>query len=144
MDRVEHPTDIQYPYFQGRTCLPSLNASTPCTFGGYPQYVVNVSNAAQIGDAIRFAKDKNMRLVIKNTGHDISGKSTGAGALSIWTHNLKQLDFIEHLEDEDYQGPAVRAQAGVELSEFYQFAEDHGVTLVGGECDVSIPDLEDT
>lgn len=70
------------------------------------------------------------------TGHDISGKSTGAGSLSIWTHNLKKLDFITSYESENYQGPAVRAEAGVQLNEYYQFAKDNGVTVVGGECDV--------
>lgn len=70
------------------------------------------------------------------TGHDISGKSTGAGSLSIWTHNLKKQDFIAPYESEIYQGPAVRAEAGVQIEEYYQFAKDNGVTVVGGECDV--------
>ncbi|KAL1960964.1 hypothetical protein VTO42DRAFT_4852 [Malbranchea cinnamomea] len=37
---------------------------------------------------------RETRLTIKNTGHDFSGKSAGAGSLSIWTHNLKDIEFI--------------------------------------------------
>jgi len=68
----------------------------------------------------------------------VSGRSTGAGSLSIWTHNLKKQEFIERYEGGGYQGPAVKAQAGVQINEYYQFAKDHGVTVVGGECDVGI------
>jgi hypothetical protein len=54
--------------------------------GGYPAYVVNATNVAQIQSSVAFAKTNNIRIVIKNTGHDFLGKSLGAGALSIWTH----------------------------------------------------------
>ena len=49
-------------------------------------YVVNVSTVAHVQAAVNFARNSGARLVIKNTGHDFSGKSGGAGALSVWTH----------------------------------------------------------
>jgi hypothetical protein len=54
--------------------------------GGHPIYVVNVSNVGHIQAAIDFARSRHIRLVIKNTGHDMSGRSLGAGALLVWTH----------------------------------------------------------
>jgi FAD/FMN-containing dehydrogenase len=136
---VVHPTDIVYPYFQGFSCLPTLNASTPCTNGGSPEYAVNVSNPDQIAAALKFARKKNIRLVIKNTGHDVNGKSTGAGSLSVWTHNLKKINFIAHYSDGYYTGPALKVGAGVSLEEYYRAAKNYGVTVVGGECSVSSP-----
>ncbi|KAF2195140.1 FAD-binding domain-containing protein [Zopfia rhizophila CBS 207.26] len=133
--RVKHPTDIIYQYFQGTSCEPSTNPSTPCTRGGTPEYVVNVSSAAQISSAIKFAKEKNVRLVVKNTGHDVSGKSTGAGSLSIWTHNLKKIEYLPDFKNDYYSGPAMRVGAGVSLYEYYTAADVNNVTAVGGECD---------
>jgi FAD/FMN-containing dehydrogenase len=37
---------------------------------GFPEYVVNVSTAAQVQLAVNFARNLNIRLVIKNTGHE--------------------------------------------------------------------------
>lgn len=41
-----------------------------CTLGGFPEYVVNVTSAAQVQLAVNFARNLNIRLVIKNTGHE--------------------------------------------------------------------------
>lgn len=47
---------------------------------------MNVSTVADIQAGVKFAREQQVRLVIKNTGHDMSGKSLGGGSLSIWTH----------------------------------------------------------
>jgi hypothetical protein len=116
--------------------LPTTNSSTPCTIGGSPLYSINVSYPSQISAGIQFARNENIRLVIKNTGHDISGKSTGAGSLSIWTHNLKSISFISNYSSPYYTGPVMKVGAGVELEEYYKAAKNYGVTAVGGECSV--------
>lgn len=41
-----------------------------CTLGGFPEYVGNVTSAAQVQLAVNFARNLNIRLVIKNTGHE--------------------------------------------------------------------------
>ncbi|EEA26652.1 hypothetical protein TMatcc_005071 [Talaromyces marneffei ATCC 18224] len=131
---MDDPTSIMWPLFQGRTCLPSsYNITGTCTLGGYPSYAVNASNVAQIQLAVNFARNLNLRLVVKNTGHDFSGKSSGAGALSIWTHHLKSLSFVPNYSDGTYSGPAVKMGSGIQAYEVYQFAHAHGVTVVGGE-----------
>ena len=73
------------------------------------------------------------QLVVKNTGHDFSGKSTGAGALGIWTHHLKEIDYIANYQSSSYQGPAVKLGAGVQAFEIYEKANELGFTFVGGE-----------
>ncbi|KAJ4305798.1 hypothetical protein N0V90_001330 [Kalmusia sp. IMI 367209] len=137
--RIEDPTSIRALLFQGQTCLPPsfapafLYAKKTCTMGGYPAYTVNVTNVAQIQLAVRFAKVHNIRLVIKNTGHDFLAKSTGMGGLNIWTHHLKQTRFNDEKYGDEQTGPAVRLGAGVQVFEAYELAKRHNVSLVGGE-----------
>ena len=61
------------------------------------------------------------------------GKSTGKGALSIWTHNLKTIDFLDY-NSSTYSGKAIKMGAGVQAFEAYEAASAHGLKIVGGEC----------
>lgn len=125
-----------FPLYQGRTCLPRLDPNATCELGSYPSYVMNVSTVAHVQVALNIARNLNIRLVIKNTGHDYLGKSLGAGALSIWTHNLKDLQFIPNYKsDSGYQGSAFKVAAGVTVREIYQAAERYNVTVTGGICE---------
>jgi hypothetical protein len=103
---------------------------------------VNVSNVAQVQLAVNFARNANLRLIVKNTGHDFNGKSTGAGGLGVWTHNLKDLEYIENYNGSSYQGPAVKMGAGVQAFEVYEMGEKLGFTAVGGEGKVCWQSLD--
>ncbi|ROW07640.1 hypothetical protein VPNG_06814 [Cytospora leucostoma] len=130
---MDHPTSIMSPFYQGATCMPVDGAPANCTLGGFPFYVVNATNVAQIQLAVNVARNLNLRLVIKNTGHDFAGKSAGEGALSIWTHNLKGLKYTPHFSGSKYTGPAFKMGSGVQSFEVYAAAKVNGVTVVGGE-----------
>lgn len=108
-------------------------STTSCTVGGYPEYSVAVQNVAQVQLAVNLARNLNIRLVIKNTGHDFGAKSTGAGSVSIWTHNLKNIRFYSNYSEGSYNGPAFKFGAGVQAFEVYEAAQQYGVTVVGGE-----------
>jgi hypothetical protein len=118
--------------------MPTLTSNATCTLGGYPNYSVNVSSVAQIQLGLNFARNNNLRLVIKNTGHDYIGKSSGAGALNIWTHNLKEIRFIPHFIGEGYDGPVFKAGAGVQGFEILEKAREHNVTVLAGICEVRL------
>jgi hypothetical protein len=98
---------------------------------------VNISTVGHIQLAINFARNANLRLVIKNTGHCYLGKSSGAGALSIWTHNLKDITYYPSLDVPTYSGPAMKIGAGVTVREVYREADRNGVSVLGGICEVS-------
>lgn len=123
------------PVYQGLTCQVTTDPTQSCTLGAFPYYAVNVKNVAQIQLAVNFARAANLRLVVKNTGHDFSGKSGGAGALSIWTHNLKDVKYFKQYISKGcgYDGPAFKAGAGVQAFEIYKAAYDQGLMVVGGE-----------
>lgn len=128
---------MMYPIYEGRTCLPTDDPSGTCTQGGYSSYAVQVSNVAQIQLALNFARETNLRLVIQNTGHDYNGRSTGAGAISLWMHNLKEIEFIDQYHSSEYDGPAMKVGAGVEGQELYEAVDKHGFNALAGICPVS-------
>jgi FAD/FMN-containing dehydrogenase len=116
--------------------MPSgYNYTGTCEQGAYPTYVVNVTNVAQIQLAVNFARNLNLRLVVKNTGHDFNGKASGKGALSIWTHYLKDKAYYPSYKAANgYVGPAIKVGSGVQVWEAYEYAKSLGVTVVGGEA----------
>ena len=52
------------------TCYPFTPVSQACVLGSLVVYAVNASEPADFAKTIQFAKDKNIRLVIRNTGHE--------------------------------------------------------------------------
>ncbi|KAK8081386.1 hypothetical protein PG996_000167 [Apiospora saccharicola] len=133
---VQDPTSVIAPYFQNHSCDPFTGKETPCAFGNYPVYSINVTEAPHVVAGVRFAQAKNVRLVIKNTGHDLLGKSTGQGSLSIWTHHLRSIDHITsyHGDGSPYTGGAVRFGAGVLIDDAMKWADSIGARVVVGSC----------
>ncbi|KAF2641400.1 FAD-binding domain-containing protein [Massarina eburnea CBS 473.64] len=128
----DDPTANYWPIFEGRTCtVKNDTTGSQCNIGGYPEYAIKVTNVAQIQLAINFARTANLRLVIKNTGHCYLGKSLGAGALSLWTHNLKEIDFLPNYKGPGYSGPALKLAAGVSVRDVYEAADKNNVTVLG-------------
>jgi hypothetical protein len=113
----------------------TTTSADECTLGGYPEYSVNVSTVAQIQLAVNFARNTNIRLVVKNTGHDYLGKSAGAGSLSVWMHNLKEIDYLPNYKTKGYTGKAFKVGAGVTVQEVYRAAEAQDTTVQGGICE---------
>ena len=50
------------------------------------------------------------------------GKSTGDGALAIWTHHLKDVEFLDY-HSAYYTGKAIKMGAGVQGFETYAAAD---------------------
>lgn len=132
---LDTPLDVLTQWPEGNTCLATLKttANSNCTQGGYPEYVVNATTVKHIQAAVNFARNKNLRLVIKNTGHDFGGRSVGAGALSIWVHNLKSIEFLPHYRlgsgATGFDGMAVRYGAGVESWELFNHMGAHNISV---------------
>ncbi|KAI9643577.1 hypothetical protein NHQ30_008198 [Ciborinia camelliae] len=95
------------PFFANMSCDPFTPRDAQCIIGTYVPYAVNASCVADYRATLSFAAENNIRLVIRNTGHDYMGKSTGAGAL---------------------------ACAGVQASEAQATANAQGYVVVEGDC----------
>ena len=121
------------PLFANQSCDPFQPRSGACTLGNYVRYAVNATGSADITAALKFAEKKNIRFVIRNTGHDYNGKSTGAGALAVWTHYLKKTEVL-NWNDCYYNGKALKVGAGVQGFEALAAAHQAGLVVVTGEC----------
>ncbi|KAK6063441.1 FAD-dependent isoamyl alcohol oxidase (FAD binding domain protein) [Seiridium cupressi] len=134
-----HESNMQYDAaacaeLQNDWTLSQTHPSKPCELGNYATYSINVTEAADIIAGLDFTNEHNIRLVIKNTGHDYLGKSTGVGALSLWTWNLKTTELIKNYTSSLYSGPAMKVGSGVVGGEAIEIAAAEGYRIVGGEC----------
>ena len=138
---MDDPVNTANLYWNNNSCIPfqgPLAASTAkptasCTLGNLAQYAINVVDAKSVVAGVQFAREKNIRLTVKNTGHDLLGRSMGKGSLALWTHNLKEISFVQH-RSPSYTGPAARLGAGVQVEELYEAAAANGYRAVGGSC----------
>lgn len=126
-------SSVMAPFFANQSCDPFQAESRPCELGNYVRYAVNATGVEDVKAAVAFAKEKNIRFVIRNTGHDYLGRSTGAGALAVWTHYLKDIQFLDS-SDQEYQGKAVKLGAGVQGFDILEAGREKGLVVVGGEC----------
>ncbi|CBF80472.1 hypothetical protein AN8405.2 [Aspergillus nidulans FGSC A4] len=113
------PESIDYSIFTNHSCLP------PGVDG----------NEAQIMIAMKWADDRNIRVVIKGTGHDLNGRSTGAYALSIWTHNLSHFrhDPAWRIPGTNSTADVVVLGSGNNWGSAYTAVHSINRALVGGE-----------
>lgn len=72
------PEGIDYPIYANNSCLSTdaigYQAGKGCEIGGSPIYVVNATTEGQIATAMKWATDRNIRIVVKGTGHDLNGR----------------------------------------------------------------------
>jgi hypothetical protein len=128
------------------TCLNSgcaLLESSPeetlyanCSLGRLASYYVDIRETAQISAALRFANVHNIRLSVKNTGHDFFGRSSVPNSLAIWTHNMDTLEFYPNFTAHNClsaNGPNIgELGAGVIAGNAYRFFNAHGMDITGG------------
>ncbi|KAE8371861.1 hypothetical protein BDV26DRAFT_298399 [Aspergillus bertholletiae] len=120
-------------------CFINTPTSAPCDQGLVPYYMVRAESVQDIQASVKFASEKDLLLVTKNTGHDHLGRSSGEGAFGIWTHNMKGIEFHDSFTPQgapaDAHGmPAVTLQAGEQWFDVYQAAAKQGVLVVGGSA----------
>lgn len=124
------------PYWQNNSCSPFLGASGSCEAGNLASYAIDVRKPGDAIAGVNFARANNIRLTIKNTGHDFLGRSSGAGSLALWTHNLKDVEVIKKYKSpaSPYRGHAIRIGAGMQNQDLYAAADANGYRAVGGSC----------
>ncbi|KAL1857573.1 hypothetical protein VTK73DRAFT_8036 [Phialemonium thermophilum] len=141
--RASQPGAVQWQNwealpFRGETCYLESPRDEPCGQGRVSLYSARVRSAADVQVAVRFAKESNVRLAIKSSGHDFVGRSSAPGSLQLLMGRLKNITFYD-----DYTvrgkcgkpvslGPAVRVGSGVFLKELYDAVGERNLTVVAG------------
>lgn len=123
------------PFWQNNSCNPFLSpANGTCTLGNIASYAINITDANTTIAGIEFAQKNNIRLSIKNTGHDYLGRSNGKGSLALWTHGLRDVSVIANYTSSKYSGPAVKIGAGMLAHEVADMVAEHGLRVAVGLC----------
>jgi FAD/FMN-containing dehydrogenase len=129
------PVSTLWNQWNNDTCLP--DPKLPCSDAGYPALVVNATSAQHVKATIDFARENNIRLVVKNTGHDFAGRSVAPNALSLWTHFLDGRSFTTEAFTpkgcgETIDSATITVGPGNQLYDLYEYTDQHGHTLVAG------------
>jgi FAD/FMN-containing dehydrogenase len=103
-------------------------------------YAVAAENAAHIAAAVNFARENNLRLAVKGTGHSYQGTSNAPDSLLIWTRHMH--DAVRHdafvpqgCDDSHAPQPAVTLGAGAIWMQAYDAVTTRGGRYVqGGGC----------
>ncbi|KAL2265873.1 hypothetical protein VTJ83DRAFT_6973 [Remersonia thermophila] len=134
---VEQPGASLWTYFTNDTCRPTTDPNEPCTLGYYGVYVIMANKKQHVKAGIDFARRNNIRLIVRNTGHDFIGRSTGYGALIINMHAFQDITWMNSYTGPGfYHGGAVKIGAGVQANTI--LAQGHAKNpprvVVTGEC----------
>ncbi|GJE99668.1 FAD-binding domain-containing protein [Phanerochaete sordida] len=119
-------------------CFLNTTLGYPCLQGSIPTVGVDVRSVEDIQLAINFAVTHNLRVVVKNTGHDYFGRSTARGGFLIWTHHLKNITYHDTFKPSGapsngtVYSDAMTLGSGIQWQEAYDAAFAHGRDIVGG------------
>lgn len=115
---------------------PSEILYSHCSLGGLASYYVDVRSTSHISATLQFAKVHNLRISIKNTGHDFHGRSSLPNTLAIWTKNLDTLNFYSSFTAHNCSSAngwnVGELGAGVIAGDAYRFFSSHGMDIPGG------------
>ena len=119
------------------SCFLDSPRAQPCYQGRIPLYSVVAESTIHVQRAVRFARMHNLRLIIRNTGHDTSGRSSGADALQLYTQKLDDIVYTPDFRatgSNDSLGPAVTFGAGVTFEQLYAQGAVDRFMVTGGDC----------
>ncbi|KAJ5014704.1 FAD-linked oxidoreductase ZEB1 [Colletotrichum sp. SAR 10_99] len=134
---TDQPGAVLWKYFTNTTCLPTQDPTQTCTLGYYGVYVVTATKKGHIKAGVDFARENNLRLIIRNTGHDFIGRSVGWGSLIVNTHSFQDITFSDTWAGPgNYTGGTVTVGAGVQGRALLRAAnaQNPPVLVVTGEC----------
>ncbi|KAJ5662168.1 FAD-linked oxidoreductase sor8 [Penicillium maclennaniae] len=114
-------------WFANFSCDPFLAPDIPAIWA-------QCSGLLSTLNTLRFTNKHNIRIVVRNTGHDYLGKSTAPGAVALWTHHLKDTQHLEY-SSAHYNGSAMRLGAGIQGFDAMAAAHAQDKVVVTGNCE---------
>jgi FAD/FMN-containing dehydrogenase len=103
-------------------------------------YAVAARSTADVVAAVNFARENNLRLVVKGGGHSYQGTSNAADSLLIWTRGMNRIVTHETFIAQGCSGnqppqPAVTVDAGaIWMDAYNEVTTNHGRYVQGGGC----------
>ena len=142
----------------GATCLDATkNIGNPYWIGDQPAgtevsgwldawtpapsvYAVKARNAADVAASVTFARENNLRLVVKGGGHSYQGTSNAPDSLLIWTRAMNKVTLHDAFVGKGCESrvapvPAVSTDAGAVWMDLYNaVTTGAGRYVQGGGC----------
>jgi FAD/FMN-containing dehydrogenase len=132
---------VQNPYFLGDNPALTQSSGWVDAWSSQPSaYAVAATTTAHVVAAVNFAREYNLRLVVKGGGHSYQGTSNAADSLLIWT---RYMNGVTLHDDFSAQGcaaqkspqPAVTLGSGAMWRDAYAAVTTEGGRYVqGGGC----------
>jgi FAD/FMN-containing dehydrogenase len=103
-------------------------------------YAVKVQSTADVVAAVNFARENNLRLVIKGGGHSYQGTSDAPDSLLIWTREMSAITLHDAFVPDGCDAthapqPAVTVETGARWLAIYEAVTTRGGRYVqGGGC----------
>ncbi|HUN61099.1 MAG TPA: FAD-dependent oxidoreductase [Candidatus Sulfotelmatobacter sp.] len=103
-------------------------------------YAVAARNAQDIAVAVNFARENNLRLVVKGGGHSYQGTSNAPDSLLVWTRHMQDVSMHTDFVPQGCAGklapqPAVTVGSGTIWMQAYNAVTTQGAAYVqGGGC----------
>lgn len=103
-------------------------------------YAVEAEEATDVVAAVNFAREHNLRLVVKGGAHSYQGRSCSEDSLLIWTRKMNEIDLHDTFIPQDCAGtltpqPAVSIGAGAIWMDAYNAVTTKaGRYVQGGGC----------
>ncbi len=101
-------------------------------------YVVAAESAADVAEAVRFARSRNLRLVVRGGGHSYLGASNAPDSLMVWTRRMNAVTVHEAFVPQGSREapvPAVSLGAGTVWMDAYDAVTTKaGRYVQGGGC----------
>ncbi|KAF5855891.1 hypothetical protein ETB97_008270 [Aspergillus alliaceus] len=134
-------TSLNWEVCHAETCAlnaasPSKSLSDDCHLGRLSSLYVDASEPKHVVTAVKFAKKHNLRVTVKNTGHDYFGRSTSPNTLAIWTHHMNTMKY--HADFTASKCPVSNSQhigeigAGAQASSVYSYFQGFNMDVTGG------------
>ena len=104
-----------------------------------PAFAVAAESAHDVAAGVKFAAARNLRMTVKNTGHDYIGRSTAPDSLMIWTHKLGGVTFEKGFRPASCPATTPAADvvhfgAGVIWFDLYKQVIARRLMMAGGTC----------
>ena len=89
--------NLKNPYYIGDTPGLTQTSGWIDAWTSKPSvYAVAARNAADIASAVKFARERNLRLVVKGGGHSYQGTSNAPDSLLLWTRHMHDVTLSEN------------------------------------------------
>lgn len=132
---------LRNPYFLGDEPGLTQNSGWAGTWTSAPSaWAVAARTAGDVAAAVSFARENNLRLVVKGGGHGYQGTSCAPDSLLIWMRGMRDITLHDAFTGQGCEGrqapqPAVSVGAGAVWMQVYDAVVTRGGRHVqGGGC----------